>query len=64
MNVVFAPHVAVTDLGFIFHVIVFAFVVPSLHAWFESGVAFAVYVPASIANVVPVHVTLVPVTPA
>ena len=57
------PHVTATDLGFIFHVIAFAFVVPSLHAWFPSGVAVAVYVPASIADVVPVHVTLVPVTP-
>ena len=57
------PHVTATDLGFIFHVIAFAFVVPSLHAWFPSGVAVAVYVPASIADVVPVHVTFVPATP-
>ena len=59
----FVPHVTATDFGFIFHVIVFAFVVPSLHAWFESGVAFAVYVPASVADVVPLNVTFVPVTP-
>ena len=34
-----------------------------LHAWFASGVAFAVYVPASIVAVVPLHITLPPVTP-
>ena len=59
----FVSHATATGLGFIFHVIVFAFVVPSLHAWFASGVAFAVYVPASVADVVPVHVTLFSVTP-
>ena len=58
-----APHVTATVFLFIVHVIVFAPVVPSLHAWFPSGVAVVVYVPASIAAVVPPHVTPPPVTP-
>ena len=57
------PHVTATVFLFIVHVIVFAPVVPSLHAWFPSGVAVAVYVPASIPDVVPLHFIPPPVTP-
>lgn len=39
------------------HVKFLAVVVPSLHAWFESGVAVALYVPGFVAFVVPDQIT-------
>lgn len=44
-------------------VIVFVPVVPSGHPWPLAGVAFAVYVLASIADAVPLQETFEPVTP-